>query len=347
MTSNEDLARRVRDHDEALRAVMNDRAMGPSSELATYSRRENWREVAGQKVPTPGRRELIEFMVASRLSEFPQLRQERKAIVLAGPPGAGKGYVTGNLLENAAWYVQCDPDEFKVAIVRHELEAGRLDALKTDLVRSYEAQGHVFAPMEFASLVHEESSAINARLQSSLLRDGSNLIFDTVLGSHGKAEELARTLDRTGYTFEVVSVQTTPEISRASRHDRWREPYELFLQGQHALGGRPVPSEFANDLFPPDRGPSLPEQNALWLAENAPGCVRYRVFRRTDAAAGHALEIDKTRSEPGAPLLSAAEAKARQAAIFGRQQNGPQRSVGRERGTGPEPGKSRGLGPQL
>lgn len=351
MTSNEELARQVREHAEALRAVMGDPMMAPDSELATYSRPENWRTARGQTAPTPERMTLVQSAIKSRLAEFPELQKQRKAIVLAGPPGAGKGYVSGKFLEDVSSYVQCDPDEFKAAIVRHELQVDGLESLKTDLVRSYEAEGHVFAPLEFASLVHDESSAINARLQANLLRDGSNLIFDTVLGSQKKAEALAETLVQAGYTFEVVSVQTTAEISRASRHDRWREPYELFLQGRHELGGRPVPSEFANNMFPDDGGSSLPERSAEWLAENSPACLRYRVYRRSDADGGHVLEVDKRRVSEGDPLLTRAEVKAHRAASFARSQTGPLRSSGLgatpPRGPQQNPKKPRGNSPSL
>lgn len=351
MTSNEERARQVSEHAEALRAVMMDPMMAPDSELATFSRPQNWRTARGQALPTPERRLLVQAAIEARLAEFPELQQQRKAIVLAGPPGAGKGYVSGHFLEDVTSYVQCDPDEFKSAIVRHELMVDGLESLKTDLVRSYEAAGHVFAPLEFASLVHDESSVINSRLQAALLREGSNLIFDTVLGSQAKAEALGETLAQAGYTFEVVSVQTTAEISRASRYERWREPYELFLEGKHELGGRPVPSEFANNMFPEDGGPSVPERSAQWLAENSPRCLRYRVYRRADASGGHVLEVDKSRESVGAALLSAAELKAHRAAGFGRSQAGPLRGQGLgvtpPRGPQQSPKKPRSNGPSL
>ncbi|MFC0421246.1 hypothetical protein ACFFHP_11910 [Glutamicibacter ardleyensis] len=34
-----------------------------------------------------------------------------------------------------------------------------------------EAEGHKFAPMEFAALVHEESSVLSAKLQKKLRED--------------------------------------------------------------------------------------------------------------------------------------------------------------------------------
>lgn len=103
-----------------------------------------------------------------------EIKHEGRAIVMAGPPGAGKGTVQRERLNDVPGYVQCDPDMFKEKIIQHELDSGNLDRLKTPLVKELEAQGYTFAPMEFAALVHEESSMLSRKLQKALRKDGTN-----------------------------------------------------------------------------------------------------------------------------------------------------------------------------
>lgn len=125
-------------------------------------------------------------------------------------------------------------------IIAHELESGNLDRLKTPLVKELEAQGHNFAPMEFAVLVHEESSMLSAKLQWDLRNDGTNYAIDTVLKNQASAREEAASLDKRGYTYDVVSVQATFEESRAGIYGRWQEGRAAFQRGESQLGGRPV-----------------------------------------------------------------------------------------------------------
>lgn len=53
----------------------------------------------------------------------------------------------------------------KETTIEHALKTGSLDAMKTPMIRKLEAQGHRFAPMEVASLVHEEASYPSRELQ--------------------------------------------------------------------------------------------------------------------------------------------------------------------------------------
>lgn len=338
-------------HHTALRRVAIDAdsvALGPYSSIAQP---ENFLMVGGKPQPTRARNELHKELIQQVLDTRPAAAERRHAVVMAGPPGAGKGYVQREALGGLMDHVVGDPDMFKELLLDHELRSGGLAALTTPLMREYMAAGERFAPMEFASLVHEESSMLAKQLQRDMLQQGTNFVFDTVLRSEDSAQAIGTALERRGYSFEVVSVQTTQEMSEASIHSRWEEPYRAFLAGENQLGGRPVPSEFARSVFPAGGGPSLPEQHAQRLAESAPGCVRYRVYRRTDADTGHKLEVDKSRLKFGAPLLSVAEAKAQSAAIFGRAQNGPSRRTGLgpqvQGGAQQSPKKPRGVDPHL
>ena len=269
-------------HYAALRQVLADPDMNTKGPYATITQSAYFDQSGARPRETSERRALHRQWIAEVLdksSERGEIKHEGKAIVMAGPPGAGKGTVQRERLNDVPGYVQCDPDMFKEKIIQHELDSGNLDRLKTPLVRELESEGHKFAPMEFAALVHEESSMLSAKLQKELRKDGTNYVIDTVLKSQGSAQEVAATLDKRGYTYDVVSVQASFEESKAGIYGRWQEGRAAFERGDSALGGRPVPSDFANNLVTPE-GKSATELSAKWLAENGKGVQSYTQYRR-------------------------------------------------------------------
>lgn len=281
-------------HYAALAHVNADESMNPDGPYATISNPEYFSKGPhGDVIPTLARRKLHQQWIDEIIAASPNLETDRQAVVMAGPPGAGKGYVQREHLGDLPGYVVCDPDIFKEKILRHELATDQLKHLETPLIKDLKKQGERFAPMEYASLVHEESSLLSAKLQAHLRRTGSNFVIDTVLKSEASAEKIKNQLDRDGYEYKVISVQTTQEVSQQSVLARWKEPYREFLNGTNELGGRCVPAEFVASVFPTPGEPSYPEKAARWLAENGRGCTEYRLYRRQEAAP-HRLEIDQT-----------------------------------------------------
>ncbi len=282
-------------HYAALRQVLADPDMNPRGPYSTI-RQADYFAQTGARPRATAERELLHKKwlqeVMDKSSERGEIKHEQRAIVMAGPPGAGKGTVQRERLNDVPGYVQCDPDMFKEKIIAHELESGNLDRLKTPLVKELEAQGHKFAPMEFAALVHEESSMLSAKLQRDLRKDGTNYVIDTVLKSQASAREVAASLDKRGYTYDVVSVQATFEESKAGIYGRWQEGRAAFERGESQLGGRPVPSDFANNLITPD-GKSATEESAKWLSEHGEGVVSFRQYRRGSAMP----EIDQVKHD--------------------------------------------------
>ena len=296
-------------HYAALRQVLADPDMNPRGPYATISQEQYFIQSGAGPRETSERRALHRQWIQEVLdksSERGEIKHEGRAIVMAGPPGAGKGTVQRERLNDVPGYVQCDPDMFKEKIIQHELDSGNLDRLKTPLVKELEAQGYTFAPMEFAALVHEESSMLSRKLQKALRKDGTNYVIDTVLKSQGSAQEVAATLDEGGYTYDVVSVQATFEESKAGIYGRWQAGREAFERGESQLGGRPVPSDFANNLITAD-GKSATEESAKWLAENGKGVVSFTQFRRGSSTP----EIDQVKND--GKLMPRSVAAARQA----------------------------------
>lgn len=321
-----DLNEIVERHHAALRVVAADADMSPTGPYATVSDPTKFVRLGSRYLPLPERARLHDELIAEALvGRAPE--HERRAVVMAGPPGAGKGYVQETQLGGAPGYLVVDADMFKEALVSHELRSGALDAMTPPVMRRYAEEGERFAPFEYASLVHEESSLLAKRLQEQQLAKGTNLLLDTVLKNEAAAQRVREQMSEHGYQFTVVSVQTTEEVSRASIRSRWEGPYREFLEGKNELGGRPVPSEFARSVFPAGEAVSGPERSADWLRQNSTGCLEYRVYRREEGQP-HQLETHLKRESGAWVSASLADARGRQRAAFpnseSRRQAGPE-----------------------
>lgn len=310
-----DLDEVVGRHHAALRVVAAHVDMAPTGAYATVSDPTKFLKVGSRYVPTLERARLHDELIAKALGgQSPEL--EHQAVVMAGPPGAGKGHVQGSQLGGLPGYLVIDADMFKEALVEHELHSGGLVGMTPPSMGSYAEAGERFAPFEYASLVHEESSILAKRLQSEQLAKGTNVVLDTVLKNEAAAERVRAQMAQHGYRFTVVSVQTTEAISRASIRGRWEGPYREFLAGQNELGGRPVPSGFARSVFPEGEALSGPERSAEWLRQNSDRCTEYRLYRREEGQP-HRLEVHEKRDTRAAWRdAEAADVRRRQGVSF-------------------------------
>lgn len=271
----------------------------------------------------PERDRLHTRLIAEHRAAQPHVRAERRAIVLAGPPGAGKSSVLRSVLgERRGQWLVVDADEFKHALLRHAISDGSYaGAIVPEEVRRLEAAGERFAPLELASLVHEESSRVAKRARNDAIAGGLNVVVDTVLSGERSALELGQRLQRAGYEVRVIDVETTYAISAARVEQRWREVTRAFQDNeqQTGLGGRWVPSEYTRALFPVElAGRSTCEQVARTLAERCGAVMRHEVHRVADPAAPPLLESAHERARVGGPLLEAAAASAAREAAVGR-----------------------------
>lgn len=188
--------------------------------------------------PRGARGELHDALIAACRAMFPDARADKRAIVLAGPPGAGKSTVQRAILRDRApdWLV-VDADEFKHALLGTAIEDGSYqDFLMPDVVRELEAAGERFAPLELASLVHEESSLLARQLRADAIADELNIVVDTVLSSESGAREVGAQLQQAGYEVSVVDVETTYAISAARVEQRWRDVTRQFLADERNTG---------------------------------------------------------------------------------------------------------------
>jgi hypothetical protein len=136
--------------------------------------------VRGQvRRPLPARLALHRELVEAYRAAQPHVRAERKAIVRAGPPGAGKSRTLAKTLGAAATtYLQVDADELKRELLVRAAADGSYDLfLKPPAVAQLEADGDRWFPLEMSALVHEESSWLAKRTRDAAIEAGDNLVI--------------------------------------------------------------------------------------------------------------------------------------------------------------------------
>jgi predicted ABC-type ATPase len=280
--------------------------LGLDAETATKSN-PAW-YVDGER--TEARKLLHDRLLSDAVQEVPELGAERRAVVLAGPPGAGKTSTRKRALGDVSRdFLVVDADEFKARLLREAITDGSYESwMKPAAVREREAAGERFHPMELSSLVHAESSDLADALRQDAIAARKNIVIDTVLSSDTKARQIMGELERAGYDVQVMDVEVPREVSEGRIQDRWREGNERAERGE-GLGGRWVPSEFGAWVYGEPGGGSRPEANARMVAEESPAVSRYRVYRKTaeqeraDPHAPATLETDMTRATRGGPLV--------------------------------------------
>ncbi|PRI12501.1 zeta toxin family protein [Leucobacter massiliensis] len=294
----------------------------------------------GGKRPRRDRAALHAKLKREVRNAFPNAVQGGQALVLAGPPGAGKGTVKDTALKkDVDLYVNVDADEFKKLLLREAIADGSLEShIKPVEVHELEAQGEPFYPLELASLVHEESSILATALRDELIDEGTNVIVDTVLSDPGKAVDLGRQLSEAGYEVSVVDVEVPFEVSEDRIVERWQKGMREFESGKiEALGGRWVPSAYTRPLFDTEHGRSKSQDAAQVLAESCSRVRRYErhytsveEHRAATSEGRYAVpvcEAAMVRSKPGGKLEAEQSVSRLSAASFSTDRSAP-RSAG-------------------
>ncbi len=289
--------------------------------------------------PRAGRRALHARLRAEVAEISGEPLQERKALVLAGPPGAGKGRVADSVLgADRDKYVNVDADEFKKLLLREAISDGSYETwIVPQAVRDLEAQGERFYPLELASLVHEESSMLAVKLRRALINSGTNLIVDTVLSNDSSAQSMGELFTSAGYEVTLIDVEVPFEVSADRIEQRWQRAMRDAEAGvSGALGGRWVPSTYARPLFETVHGRSRSQDVAARLAESCVSVTRYErhftsraeheASQRESRGAKPVLELRMTRSRIGAPLIDGKLAATLNRASIARPRPGAQQS---------------------
>ncbi|WP_144723464.1 zeta toxin family protein [Cellulosimicrobium sp. TH-20] len=255
-------------------------------------------------MPTPMREELHQQILGGfRATMADEVAHEKRAIVLAGPPGAGKSRILDELIgapgsESRRRWLEVDPDEIKTQLLDAAAADGSYETfIKPPAVRELEAQGERFFPLDFAALVHEESSALAKVVREEAIRAGANVVIDSVLSKPDAAVELGHQLERAGYRVDVVDVEVPYDVSAARIARRWRGAYTKALEGdpEHRHGGRWVPEDYARSVYAGEGPRAISQESAERVTHECSNITSFRRYWTPANDRPRVIEVDRVR----------------------------------------------------
>ncbi|MFD4317775.1 zeta toxin family protein [Streptomyces sp. NPDC058548] len=247
----------VEQHKAVLKQAEQDGRLHEQSLHATVSN-ENWFILeGGEYLPTMGRMRAHRKLLEDFRKNPGNVSCDRLALVMAGPPGAGKskaeGEIRADLAPSSSWR-KIDPDEFKDLILRRAFTEGEYEEIVPPGLHENEARAYL---RELAALVHEESSDLAARARDEAIRRGENLVIDGTLKTYRKAESLIIRLLEANYRVYLVDVEVGYVTSLLRVNKRWAKGYleaeDSYMEGGSLvdhLGGRWIPDRCVVGIFP-------------------------------------------------------------------------------------------------
>ena len=298
--------------------------LGPDSPYRTV---QNPQFFKGARHVTPARRQLHRALIEGVLA---QGGEENQALIISGPPGAGKSTVRRQELGDISLrFATIDADMFKEELINASLREGAFEEVfYSPEIRQLQQEGHIFHPFEFASLVHDESSMLVKQAFNEAYTSGTNIILDGVGASERTLNSRLERLTAAGYNVSIIDVECPREVSEASIQQRWEHGRTEALNNNtnSSLGGRWVPSAVLEKVFPNADGPSAPEVAHQNAAHAYRVVSTYQLWRRSSPTVAHNLEQDLVRAHHGATLIDKDAAQALNTA-FGARPRPHQRST--------------------
>ena len=278
MTPDEADARRVRL--EVLSA-----AGGPLSSRSPQASVSNPQWYGSDGRATAARAELHKRLVADFEAEAPEVPQNRQAVVITGPPGAGKSNVRDDILKDTGTtseqWRHIDPDAFRDRLSSAMQQDGTIGQLVPP-----EAADLQPTQRELASQLFVESAKLATTAQNQAVARGDNLIVEGVYSDPKRLDALVKGLEKKGYDVHLASVDVSHDDSLARTQDRYRqhaiEAAESGVQGHDALGGRVVPAESLQAHFD-EAGTSKATAATQQIAAQRPSVQSLRQYEVTAA----------------------------------------------------------------
>lgn len=289
--------------------------LSAQSPFVTVMREDLFRRLGPDFKPTSKREALHEVILRRFLAVQEVLRYDHRAVVMAGPPGAGKSSTMikaiGDMGRAANEYAVIDSDVFKREILSAMVEDGSIrELMPLELEAQTTLTGEVFLPFDFAALVHIESTILADRALKQALRQGANVIIDGTLSDLNQGRERLNLLAANGYKSRlIVDVEASRTVVEKRVHDRWLYDYEHSISSESTsvgLGGRLVPAGAFDWIFGND-GVSRSLKTARALGNEFRDSVRLVVYLSSedgrpeleyDSAAGGAIIHDATSQNP-------------------------------------------------
>ncbi len=275
------------------------RLTSPGGDLSTTGRyttlqRSDWYDSHGILEPRANTLTTIldEFMANQGIVS-------RRAIITAGPPGAGKSSATTSVLSrrDSKDYRWIDPDRFKDLLLQKALSDGSFPSLVSREVASLQYAGSRFHLREFGSLVHSESCTLSHKAAALTRARAENLIYDTTLPTRVGASHAIKPLQKAGYRVTIISVECTRDEAIERTRDRWRAGRAAALRepsgstSNRALGARFVPPDYIASLYPSDRPDrSHSADVARWAFDHYPAVTELQCYRVRDGEKAPELE---------------------------------------------------------
>jgi predicted ABC-type ATPase len=156
------------------------------------------------------------------------------AIMLGGPPGAGKtSTLHDSVGVNPSDYLVINPDDMKEELARRGLIP--------------EIPGHDLSPMERSSLVHAESMRLARMLADRAYHDHKNIIWDTTMSWRSATESHIKALrDAKYHKIDAVVIDVSENVRRKRALERYAAGQRAYENG-HGYGGRYVPEKVMHD----------------------------------------------------------------------------------------------------
>lgn len=179
-----------------------------------------------------------EQLLDDLMARYADVPKELRSVVMAGPPGAGKGHTIKH--QGSKFGMQSDdrgnPTNFATVDP---------DALKQELIdRGMVPDDYGVSGPETAMITHEESSYLAKRLTLRLIAEGTNIVLDgTYGGGYNSQVKKVNQLKAAGYTVRGVLIDGEVDNSLRQAGGRHKKaPTEPG--GQYR--GRYVPLDFVN-----------------------------------------------------------------------------------------------------
>ena len=193
-------------------------------------------------------RDLLAEFIADARGDRNLRRDGCAAVIMAGPPGAGKGTYLQDR-SDLTGYLTIDADAVKTRLLEHDVRSGRLDSLLSEVL----PDNRPVRPEELAKLVHNESTMLASQMRQLALADGFNLIIEGTLQWSGQGGALTAELRLSGYEdLKIIAIEVPQDVAQRQALTRW---WTGRVDPTSPGGGRFTPSSAISAMYAGADGP--------------------------------------------------------------------------------------------